>query len=819
MDGQGIVYEGEVNELLGMAMGGLGTSTLEIDRAGRFQNVRVQNMWIGKLWPTQLSRFLSVHTSAKGKSVGKVLQLEHGSELPCVAGLQYEGNFPFTRIAYQDKELLCDLSLEAFSPFVPHDADASSLPLVFFNMKLKNPGKETVTAAVALSWNNDIAAQPFYNGLPPQGNQNSLLGGKLTGVKMGTLYESNKESEYLLACIPSEGVEYEAVADWWKGKPGRWLGPNFSSGEEEVIKRWEEYLQEGKLPSERNVVDELGQFSYHIPVGAVSGKVELAPGEEKTVRFALAWYFPHQQDKTGHYIGHQYAVRFPGGTEEVLDWALARDDYLYEKSGSWQKLILDASLPENTRKYILNSLYLLPRLTWWIADGRFLNYESVDCPLVNPVPLELYIMPALGVFFPDQHALLTRNIIPHQLPSGEIPSFMGHMSMHDLKYRVFSPWDVSTYVISTAWQIFWGGGTATHAEEMYPVIKKALQWGKTLDMDDDGVPDCHGIDQAWDTWPMFGASCLVADMWMVALKIGEKLAQHFKDKDFAAWCAQIFKQADDTVESRLWNGEYYDLYDDPENDRHSDTCFIDQFDGQTVAYFLGLGDVHPREQIKKAVESIWKLNVEPCKFCARSGAKPDGSSDNTSMTNKQSNVFSPITISPLGAIAMRVGKVKEAIELMEEASTIVLEKMRDPWHGLLMFDADTGEHFYGKHYSDILIIWDILHALTGFSVNCLDNVMTLEPPLVPVKGPVLTKLFFGQVSFEDNSGKVLLVMTNTNSPACISQLKVKLPVGVKAKECISLGGKKASVKPDSDGYFVFTDISIAPDNELRIEWK
>ena len=41
----GITYEGTTGKELGMALGGLGTSTLEIGRDGVFQNLRLQNDW------------------------------------------------------------------------------------------------------------------------------------------------------------------------------------------------------------------------------------------------------------------------------------------------------------------------------------------------------------------------------------------------------------------------------------------------------------------------------------------------------------------------------------------------------------------------------------------------------------------------------------------------------------------------------------------------------------------------------------------------------------------------------------------------------
>ena len=130
MTPSGITYEGRTGAELGMALGGLGTSTLEIGRDGAFQNIRVQNEWSDPIGPTPAATFLSIHVrDGSGNGVGRVLQLEAPAGLTPVDGLTYTGRFPFAQIAYRDPALPCEVSLEAFSPFVPHDAAASSLPL------------------------------------------------------------------------------------------------------------------------------------------------------------------------------------------------------------------------------------------------------------------------------------------------------------------------------------------------------------------------------------------------------------------------------------------------------------------------------------------------------------------------------------------------------------------------------------------------------------------------------------------------------------------------------------------------------------------
>ena len=309
-----INYEGELNEKTGMAMGGLGTGTLTLDHAGRFKEIRVQNNWHGNTYKWKKTNFLSIFVAPSGNpSAGKMLQLESGGNLPCVEALTYSGEFPFTRITYQDKELPGELSLEAFSPFVPHDAEASSYPLVFFELKLKNTYSQKISVAAAFSWQNDIALEPWERGLRPQGNYNELLQGDYPGVLMRTLAPNLEKAEYCLCAIPSNGVKYRCVADWWQLKNMQ-CEPDFDEGrngaefkylydEDGALSDWRTFLETGNLPKQRTSYDGLGKYSYHCPVGAVSGQTELNPGEERQIKFALIWFFPGHYDCTRTFIG------------------------------------------------------------------------------------------------------------------------------------------------------------------------------------------------------------------------------------------------------------------------------------------------------------------------------------------------------------------------------------------------------------------------------------------------------------------------------------------------------------------------------------
>jgi len=68
----------------------------------------------------------------------------------------FTGEFPLAKIAFQDRELPVSVTLEAFTPFIPLDVDASGLPVAVLRYTLHNPNRRTARAAIAFSVENPV---------------------------------------------------------------------------------------------------------------------------------------------------------------------------------------------------------------------------------------------------------------------------------------------------------------------------------------------------------------------------------------------------------------------------------------------------------------------------------------------------------------------------------------------------------------------------------------------------------------------------------------------------------------------------------------
>jgi uncharacterized protein (DUF608 family) len=79
----------------------------------------------------------------------------------------------------------------------------------------------------------------------------------------------------------------------------------------------------------------------------------------------------------------------------------------------------------------------------------------------------------------------------------------------------------------------------------------------------------------------------------------------------------------------LWNEEVgsYLVYHHPETGAKSDSVLADQVNGQAYAYLYGLPLILPEERVRRAMETIWRFNVESTPHGVRISVRADGSVD------------------------------------------------------------------------------------------------------------------------------------------------------------------------------------------------
>lgn len=725
----GIAYEkGESQS--GVTLCGLGTGGLCIRADGSFADSTLQNNWTRPIEALLPGSFLAVHASTQAGRCTRILQSSAPSGVQPVDGLTYRGRFPFVEIEYH--QLPVRVSLEAFCPFVPYDAKNSAIPAIVLTATVANPGDEAAECTLAMSWTNDVGAAEKA----VANNFNAAAqGSALKGIVMGTRREDCARGHgYALAAVRSDEWQVSAAPEWNAATRGREF--------------WDRFSESGELAQPTGPLDPTKDRrapSRVPPSAAVAAHTRLAPGEERKVTFVLSWFMPNHYDVAGEFLGHMYANWFTDAWD-VASYVHEHFAYLRSKSEEWQSLVYESSLPDAVKESCIAYGYIVALGSWWVKDGRFVLGE---CPgwLMEMAALRPYNMFACPMFFPELATKSTDALAAHQLDTGEIPSGLGNGCLNTPNYQSFRQQNSPSYVINVYLDYLWLGGRE-HLERRYESVKRAVEFTRTLDTDGDGLLNSYNVrETAWDTWPVVGTSVYVNQFWLVALRAAERMAEAMGDADFAAQCQQWGETACKNYEDQLWTGEYYAFYRDAKLGDFSSTCFVGQLHGQMLGYVLGLGDILPAEHVRKALDAIERLNVSDTRFGATSGVKPDGRRDLSSTANAQSHCVCPTEIFPYAAVCMFQGEAARGLSVVDKLWRFIVEHVRDPWRSLLLFDPDTGDNFYGKHYTDNLNVWALLLAAEGIAFDVAHGLLVLKPNLDPLTAPIFSPLFYGTMRY------------------------------------------------------------------------
>ncbi len=762
MQDRGICYQMGEGEN-GLSLGGLGTGGIQLTTTGALACSTLQNNWMKELKTLLPGSFFAAYAATQDRRCAKILQASGPPDVVAIGDLTYCGRFPFAEICYHDDDLPVELSLEAFSPFIPYDAKNSAIPAAVFTFKVANQTDGLADVSLAFSWTNDIGAveDKFRSNENRPGSSPGL-----TGLTLGTEREDSlRGHEYAVAVLDDDDLNVTYIANWK------------ASGASTPF--WKPFSECGELPYSENVTEKPVDIRLSLrttPTGSVAAKMTLQPGEEREVSFIFTWFMPNHYGSSRKFIGHMYANWFSSAWD-VATYVQENLSYLRTKSKEWQAPVYESSLPRFLKEALIANTYILPLSSWWAKDGRFVLGETPGW-LMEMSALRPYDLYPTLMLFPELELMYAEIVSQHQLETGEIPTGLGNGTINAPNYRSFRQQNSPSFVINVYLDYLWIGGKP-YLEQHYDSVKQAIKFTMTLDTDGDCLVNCDGIyDSAWDTWPVFGTSVYVAQFWLVALRAGEKIAQAMGDVEFAEECRQWGDTAVSNFEEQLWTGDYYALYRDSKLGDYSSSCFLGQFHGQMLGHLLGMGDILPPERVVRGLETINRLNVADSPYGATTGVKPDGRRDISSTTNAQSCCITPTELYPYTAICLYSGLNEIGLAASEKIWNFIERKKRDPWRSLLMFEPDTGENFYGAHYIDNLNVWSILLAAEGVGFDVSQGLFVLKPSIDPLTAPIFSAFFYGMMHYEsrreNNEVVGLSLQLNNLRPEAVQVKKLVL---------------------------------------------
>ena len=376
-------YEGKALDHLHFPIGGLGSGMFTLDGAGAFSNLSFRHR--PDLFNESIIFSALAIKHGDGATTACVLEgpvppwkfffpwdrLWDSSGmggrprtfgLPRFDSASFASRFPFGTVSLSDPNIPLEVSLTGWNPFIPGDTDASSLPVGSISYRFKNNTAEPIEAVYSFH-----AKNIFAGGETGQSVKN-IPGG--FHLRQDGLPDKPAAEASLAAWIDDP----QAVANtaWFRG--GWSDGPTML---------WKE-IEQARAIQRDGVTD--GKPS---PGGSLYLSLQLAPGEEKTVRLLLAWYVPFSELRAEHPPGEKtvldpktdfyrpwYATRFKDIGEVVSYWT-ANEEKLRHATETFTNCFYDSSLPPEVIEAVAANLTILKSTTVLRQyDGRMWAWEG-----------------------------------------------------------------------------------------------------------------------------------------------------------------------------------------------------------------------------------------------------------------------------------------------------------------------------------------------------------------------------------------------------------------------------------------------------------
>jgi len=703
-----------------------------------------------------------------------------------VERISFDGRFPVCRLDYEDGALPCRVTGTAVSPFVPHKTDIAATPGFYMDFEIENTGSDPLAVSVlgtlvpefcnsggcrnSLSEDSDSVGVTMRPAVKTDaadcGELSFSLGGNVEksyiageygrfireyifddddfGVSQESVLFGFRETGSLPCSdavappteIPenTENLTDEELASLCKEYAGypfaasvlrriRETRPSFPANRAEQAQYLKALRGQEKLKAE-----EFG-------AAALCGNTVLAPGEKKAVRFVLSWFFPNHFSKDGRRLGHYYENLFEGAADANAFLRNNRHD-VFDKAVAFSELLYSTSLPEVYPDCWSGHLSTLVKCSWYLKDGKFGLWEGQGFCGFHTTDITYHASFGLLSLFPNLQLGQMRMGAAFQREDGRVH----HFFTPDLDHigDGFERVDMNNQFVLMVLRDYLYTGDRKYLEDMWRHVVSAVDSIGELDTDGDGLPDSGTKRNTYDAWNFSGTPVYIAVLWLAALKAAARIADEMNDSARRDRWTEILEKGLDSLEKRLWNGEYYNLWQtDTEKD---ESLMTDQLDGEWFLRAAGIGGNLSDDRIRTVMRAVLGGNFTPDGGLVNATC-PEGR-NTTLYTHK--NCQTEAVWTGIGyvaaALCISVGMQKEANAIVESiyANQARFGALWDHWE-------------CGHHYSRPLSSWTTLNAALGLQVDSARKIIRLRPAADNITLPLCFPGFLGSVQVTNGS--------------------------------------------------------------------
>jgi non-lysosomal glucosylceramidase len=654
-----------------------------------------------------------------------------------IATAEFTAQYPLAHLLFKDPSLPVKIELDAFSPFIPHDPDASGLPVAILRYRVSNPTNSAAEVAISFSIDNPVKA-PLNTDVAratedPRVNEHRTANG-LEGLLMTNPSLPGgdpMQGSFALAVLAGQA----AKTTYWRGWPrGRWWNS--------PMLFWDAFSQDGQLlnePASRNAV------------GALCQQKSIAAGGSAEFTFLLAWHFPNRtpewcgwdsppgESKT--IIGNYYATRFKDAWD-AAGYTARNLTSLETRTRAFVNAFASSTLPAAVKEAASANLSTLASTTCFrTADGEFHGFEGSDdhrgccfgnCTHVwNYETATAFLFPSyarslrqasFGFSMDDQGGMRFRQLLPDGKERYHIAAADGQMGQI---IHAYLDWKLS--------------GDQAWLKSMWPRVKKAIEFAWIdggWDANRGGVLD--GVQHNTYDVEFYGPNPLCGIYYLGALRAAEEMGRAAGDDASANEYRRLFDRGSRWIDANLFRGEFYiqqirgfradqispqlrsgmgsENTEQPEY-QVGEGCLIDQLLGQYLADVAGLGPLVSPQHVRTTLDSIYRYNYK------RSLVDHDTVQRTYALNEEAAVVVCDYGKAPrphipfpyyaeawtglehsTAALMFYAGMITQGVEYVENLRARYDGVKRNPW--------DEAE--CGHHYARAMSSWSSVVALSGF---------------------------------------------------------------------------------------------------------
>jgi len=471
--------------------------------------------------------------------------------LPRFKESTFEARFPYGKVSLKDDDIPIRVTITGWSPFVPGDADNSSLPVGIIEYTFENTSGKALETVFSYNSRNFMRSGKGKNCVKPITNGFILS-------QEGTTEEPHQQGDFAIFTDQSNTSVNHC---WFRGG---WF--------DGLTMAWNA-IKAGDVIKNAPVEDDAPGASLYVPVS-------LNAGEKKTIKVYTAWYVPYSDLRIGgdpedlkdnnvpaerlpKEIANKgnyrpwYSSKFRN-INEVADYLTSNYNSLNNKTGLFTKTFYNTTLPKEIIEAISANLTIFKSPTVMrVYDGRLWNWEGCgdtwgschgSCTHVwNYAQAIPHLFPSLERTLRHTEFEESQNKAGHQ-------TFRSNLPIRPVEHGFHAAADGQMGGIMKVYRDWRISGDDSFVKDMYPKVKASLDYCiNTWDPRRVGIieePHHNTYDiEFWGPNGMHNSFYLGALTAFVAMS-------DYLGKDVSDY-KELIKKGKAFTESELYNGEFF----------------------------------------------------------------------------------------------------------------------------------------------------------------------------------------------------------------------------------------------------------------------